>query len=155
MSTVEKMRNSAPTVDDYMVRDLITFVPDDDIHEVVKILLGARISGAPVVDRKGELVGVVSKKDCFEVLYNTSYHQDWGGRVEDYMSKKVTTIESGTDIAKAADIFMNSTFRRFPIMKNGRMAGQISRADLLRALDEHWASVAPTPRSTRRAVKSK
>jgi len=155
MSTVEKMRNSAPTVDDYMVRDLITFVPDDDIHEVVKILLGARISGAPVVDHKGELVGVVSKKDCFEVLYNTSYHQDWGGRVEDYMSKKVTTIDSGTDIVKVADIFMNSTFRLFPIMKNGRIAGQISRADLLRALEEHWANVVPTLRSTGSAVKSK
>jgi predicted transcriptional regulator len=146
LSAVDEMSNSAPTVDDYMVRDLITFVPDDDIHEVVKILLAARISGAPVVDYKGELVGVVSKKDCFEVLYNTSYHQDWGGRVEDYMSKEVTTIESGTDIAKAADIFMNSTFRRFPILKNGRIVGQISRADLLRALVEHWANVAPNSR---------
>jgi predicted transcriptional regulator len=138
LSAVDEMSNSAPTVDDYMVRDLITFVPDDDIHEVVKILLAARISGAPVVDYKGELVGVVSKKDCFEVLYNTSYHQDWGGRVEDYMSKEVTTIES--------DIFMNSTFRRFPILKNGRIVGQISRADLLRALVEHWANVAPNSR---------
>lgn len=145
MSTIEKMSNSAPTVDDYMARDLITFFPGDDIHKVVKILLATRFSGAPVVDHKGGLVGVVSKKDCFEVLYNTSYHQDWGGCVEDYMSKEVTTIESGTDIAKAADILMNSTFRRFPILKNGRIVGQISRADLLRALEEHWTNVAPAP----------
>lgn len=140
------MSNAAPTVDDYMARDLITFLPEDDIHTVVKVLLDARISGAPVVDRKGRLVGVVSKKDCLEVLYSTGYHQDWGGRVEDYMSKDVTTIDSGTDIVKAADMFMNSTFRRFPILKNGRMTGQISRADLLRALEEHWANVAPISR---------
>ena len=134
------MSQSIPTVDDYMARDLITVMPGDDIHMAVKLLLDERISGAPVVDRRGRLVGVLSKRDCMEVIYSTSYHQEWGGRVEDYMSKQVTTIESGTDIIKAADIFMRSAFRRFPILKNGRMTGQISRADLLRALEEHWAN---------------
>jgi len=134
------MSKSVPVVDDYMARDLITFMPEDDIHTAVKTLLDERISGAPVVDRRGRLVGVLSKKDCLEVVYSTSYHQEWGGRVEDYMSKEVTTIASGTDIIKAADIFMSSAFRRFPIMKNGRMTGQISRADLLRALEDHWAN---------------
>ena len=62
------------------------------------------------------------------------------------MTGEVTTIESGTDIIKAADLFMSSRFRRFPILKNGRMIGQISRADLLRALEEHWANVGPTSR---------
>jgi predicted transcriptional regulator len=123
-----------------MATDLIVFMPGDDIHTAVKMLLEKRISGAPVVDRRGRLVGVLSKKDCMEVVYSTSYHQEWGGRVEDYMSKEVTTIASGTDIIKAADIFMSSTFRRFPIMKNDRMTGQISRADLLRALEDHWAN---------------
>lgn len=140
------MSNSVPTVDDYMARELITFSPEEDIHTVVKVLLDARISGAPVVDPSGRLVGVVSKKDCLEVLYSTGYHQDWGGRVRAYMSEDVATIESGTDIVKAADLFMNSTFRRFPIVKNGRMIGQISRADLLRALEEHWADVKPASR---------
>ncbi len=140
------MSDSAPTVDDYMARDLITFMPGDDIHTAVKVLLDERISGAPVVDRRGRLVGVLSKKDCLEVIYSTSYHQDWGGCVEEYMTKDVTTIESGTDIIKAADMFMSSAFRRFPILKNGRMTGQISRADLLRALEEHWAGVEATSR---------
>ena len=140
------MSRSIPTVDDYMARDLITVMPGDDIHMAVKLLLDERISGAPVVDRRGRLVGVLSKRDCMEVIYSTSYHQEWGGRVEDYMSKEVTTIESGTDIIKAADIFMSSAFRRFPILKNGRMTGQISRADLLRALEEHWANAQPTSR---------
>ena len=134
------MNKLVPTVDDYMATDLIVFMPGDDIHTAVKMLLEKRISGAPVVDRRGRLVGVLSKKDCMEVVYSTSYHQEGGGCVEDYMSKEVTTIASGTDIIKAADIFMSSAFRRFPIMKNGRMTGQISRADLLRALEDHWAN---------------
>ena len=140
------MSTAVPTVDDYMARDLITFMPGDDIHMAVSILLDKRLSGAPVVDGRGRLVGVLSKKDCFEMVYSTSYHQEWGGRVEEYMTREVTTIESGTDIIKAADLFMSSTFRRFPILKNGRMTGQISRADLLRALQEHWANVGPTSR---------
>jgi predicted transcriptional regulator len=110
------------------------------------VLLDKRLSGAPVVDGRGRLVGVLSKKDCFEVVYSTSYHQEWGGRVEEYMTREVTTIESGTDIIKAADLFMSSGFRRFPVLENGRMTGQISRADLLRALEEHWANVGPTSR---------
>ena len=134
------MNKLVPTVDDYMATNLIVFMPGDDIHTAVKMLLEKRISGAPVVDRRGRLVGVLSKKDCMEVVYSTSYHQEWGGRVEDYMSKEVTTIASGTDIIKAAEIFMSSAFRRFPIIKNGRMTGQISRADLLRAMEEHWAN---------------
>lgn len=140
------MSTAIPTVDDYMARDLITFMPGDDIHTAVNVLLDERLSGAPVVDGRGRLVGVLSKKDCFEVIYNSSYHQEWGGRVEEYMSREVTTIESGTDIIKAADLFMSSRFRRFPILKNGRMTGQISRADLLRALEEHWANLGPTSR---------
>ncbi len=140
------MSDSVPTVDDYMARDLITFRPEDDIFTAVRKLLGERISGAPVVDKRGQLIGVLSKKDCFAVIYSASYHQEWGGRVEDYMSTEVATIESGTDIVKAADIFMHSTFRRFPVLRNGRITGQISRADLLRALEEYWGGVAPPRR---------
>lgn len=140
------MSDSVPSVDDYMARDLITFSPGDDIFAAVRKLLAERISGAPVVDKRGQLLGVLSKKDCFAVIYSASYHQEWGGRVEDYMSKEVATIESGTDIVKAADIFMHSTFRRFPVMRNGRITGQISRADLLRALEGYWGGVAPPQR---------
>lgn len=140
------MSDSVPSVDDYMARDLITFSPGDDIFAAVRKLLAERISGAPVVDKRGQLLGVLSKKDCFAVIYSASYHQAWGGRVEDYMSKEVATIESGTDIVKAADIFMHSTFRRFPVMRNGRITGQISRADLLRALEGYWGGVAPPQR---------
>ena len=140
------MNHSMPTVNDYMARELTVFHPEDDILAAINILLVKRISGAPVVDAGGRLVGVLSKKDCFEVVYSASYHQEWGGRVEDYMSKDVMVIDSGTDIIKAADIFMSSIFRRFPVVENGRLIGQISRADLLRALNELWQGSLSAPR---------
>lgn len=137
------MRKSIPAVDDYMARDLITFAPGDDIHMAINSLLDAHIAGAPVIDARGRLVGVLSTRDCFGVVYSTSYHQEWGGRVADYMSTDVATIESGTNIFKAADMFMSSTFGRFPVVQNERIKGQISRTDLLRALQEHWESLRP------------
>jgi CBS domain-containing protein len=52
------------------------------------------------------------------------------------MSRDVHTIDSGTDIIAAADLFVESSFRRFPVMEKGQVIGQISRHDILRALYE-------------------
>lgn len=137
------MNASLPTVNDYMSRELITFQPLDDIHMAVKVLLDKRISGAPVVDQTGRLLAILSKKDCLKVVYSASYHQDWGGRVQDYMSSAVQTIESDTDIVSAADLFLHSSFRRFPIVSNGQMIGLLCRHDILRALQDLWSHDEP------------
>lgn len=126
--------STLPIVNDYMTRTLIQFAPEDNIHDAAKTLLEKRISGAPVIDEEGKLVGVLSKKDCLQVVYNASYHKDWGGRVDEYMSREIRTIDSGTDIVTVADLFVESNYRRFPVMENGNMVGQISRQDILRAL---------------------
>ena len=123
-----------PVVDDYMARTLIQFSPGENIHGAAKKLLEQRISGAPVIDAEDKLVGMLSKKDCLQVVYNASYHKDWGGRVDEYMSREVQVIESGTSIITAADLFVESNFPRFPVMENFRIVGQISRQDILRAL---------------------
>jgi predicted transcriptional regulator len=127
-----------PTVNDYMATELTTFLASDNVHSAVGKLLEKKLSGAPVVDQNGELIGVLSKKDCLQVVYNASYHQDWGGNVSEYMNSEIETIESGTDIIKAADRFVQSSFRRFPVLENGHMIGQISRTDILRALYDEW-----------------
>lgn len=128
-----------PIVDDYMATTLYTFLPSDNVRAAAHTLMSRRLSGAPVVDQSEKLVGMLSKKDCLKVVYTASYHQDWGGRVDEYMSREVETIESGTDIIQAADKFVQSRYRRFPVMSNGRMIGQISRQDILRALYDQWA----------------
>ena len=127
-----------PVVNDYMTQTLYSFSPSDNIHKAARTLMDKHISGAPVVDEAGNLIGVISKKDCLKVVYVASYHQDWGGRVDEYMSREVRTIESGTDIIAAADLFVESSYRRFPILEKGRMIGQISRQDILRALYDQW-----------------
>ncbi len=127
-----------PKISDYMATDLITLPPEMEINRAMKILLDERISGAPVVDGKGVLVGVLSKKDCLKAALNASYHQEWGGAVSDYMTSPVETLDANLDIVEAAERFLKSHYRRFPVLQEGRLTGQISRADLLKALIENW-----------------
>lgn len=127
-----------PRIADYMARDLVTLAPDMEINRALHLLLDHRISGAPVVDASGALVGVLSKKDCLRAALNASYYQDWGDSVADYMSSDVHTLDAGLDIVTAAEAFLQSTYRRFPVMREGQLVGQISRADVLRALADQW-----------------
>lgn len=130
---------SLPRVRDYMATELITLSPDTEINRAMTILLDNRISGAPVVDAAGRLLGVLSKKDCLKAALNASFFQDWGGSVSDYMSADVKVLDPDMDLVKAAETFLASPFRRFPVMKDGTLVGQVSRADILRGLRDHWA----------------
>jgi CBS domain-containing protein len=125
-------------VKDFMTADPVSLAPDMDIHRAMKILLEREISGAPVLDEQGGLVGILSIKDCLRVAFSASYHQEWGGRVSEFMSSEVQTIESDTDIIEAAELFLKVRYRRFPVLTNGRLVGLISRYDVLRALDALW-----------------
>jgi len=126
------------TARDYMTRDVITITPGMDIHLAIKLLVEKKISGTPVVDDSGRLVGILSTRDCLKVAFNSSYHQDRGGRVADYMSENVETIDTGTDIVEVAELFLKSRYRRFPVMENGRLVGLISRYDALAAIEDLW-----------------
>ena len=128
------------TVADYMATDLVSFAPDDDIVEAMRELLHRQLSGAPVIDQHGDMVGILSQKDCFSIVYHTAYHQDWGGKVRQYMSSPVEHLESDCSVVDAADKFLHSSFRRFPVLREGRVVGLISRHDILRALDEIYLS---------------
>ncbi|WP_373503687.1 CBS domain-containing protein [Aestuariivirga sp.] len=130
--------NQRPRIRDYMASKVVTLSPDMEILRAMELLLEMKFSGAPVVDESGRLVGVLSKKDCLKAALNASYHQQWGGNVADYMSMSVETLDANLDLVAAAEQFLASHYRRFPVMEDGRMIGQISRADLLRALVECW-----------------
>ena len=130
--------NKTRSARDYMTRDLITLAPETDIHAATRVLVDKRISGAPVIDGEGNLAGILSTRDCLKVAFSASYHQDSGGRVSDYMSTEVETVDAGADIVAVADLFLKSRYRRFPVTANDRLVGLISRYDVLRALQDLW-----------------
>ena len=88
-----------------------------------------------MVDDAGNLVGMLSELDCMKVALNAGYHGTWGGPVRDFMSDNVKTIDAEMSIIDLAQLFIDSRFRRFPVMKGTRLVGQISRRDVLRALE--------------------
>jgi CBS domain-containing protein len=125
----------AVTVRDYMSANLVTFAPDMDIFQAIHILITRGISGGPVIDRLGNLIGMLSEKDCLPVALTAGYHAEGGGRVDDYMHADVKTVEADTSIVDVARIFMQNGHGHYPVMQDNRLVGQISRRDLLRALD--------------------
>ena len=137
-------KREAIRVKDYMTRKLITFKPEQSVNEVMEIILKQRITGGPVVDEKGMLVGIVSDTDLMQVIGDSRYHNmPVGDRtVTDLMSKQVSTIEADSDIFDAASRFLKSGHRRYPVLENGKLIGQISRMDVIIAATnlkkDHW-----------------
>ncbi|MDO5969271.1 CBS domain-containing protein [Flavivirga aquimarina] len=127
--------NSLIKVSDYMTTNLITFKSNQRIEQVIDAIIKYRISGAPVINEKNELIGVISEGDCIKQIsesryYNMPMNND---TVEKHMVKNVETIDGNMNIFDAANKFLESKRRRFPIVENGKLVGQISQKDILKA----------------------
>lgn len=122
-------------VSDYMSTELITFFPEQSVSEVIEKLIQYRISGAPVVDHENRLIGVISEGDCLKQISDSRYYNMPAGQsnIENHMAKDVETIDGNMNIFDAANKFLNSKRRRFPIVKDGKLVGQISQKDVLKA----------------------
>jgi len=129
------MTSKSCLVKDYMARTLVTFKPDTDVLDAVHELVKHSIAGAPVVDDAGSLIGMLSELDCLKIALQAGYHGDFGGPIADYMSHGVETVDAEMSIIDLAQKFIDTQFRRFPVMHNNRLVGQISRRDVLRALE--------------------
>ena len=72
--------------------------------------------------------------DCFETIIQNSYYSDAGGCVGDFMSTELVTVNPEMGIVDLAQFFQKKHFRRFPVIENGQLVGQVSRRDVLKAL---------------------
>lgn len=123
-------------VKDYMATQLVTFRPETNVVEAMRVFLDQKISGAPVVNEGGELVGILSEVDLMQVVIQDSYYDESGGIVADYMKFPVDTIDPHQDIYTLALRFIEDGRRRFPVVDGGRLVGQVSRRDVLRAAED-------------------
>ncbi len=124
------------TVSDYMSTKLITFTADQHMDEVIETLLKHRISGAPVISKSGDLVGVISEGDCMKEVVKGKYNNmpTLMGLVGEYMTQDVISIPPETNIFDAAKMFLEKRIRRFPVVNRGKLVGQISQKDIMRAV---------------------
>ena len=126
------MRSRA--VKNIMAKKLVTFQPDMHVRAAIESLLKHKISGAPVVDENGTLIGVLSEIDCMPTIIQDLYYSDSGGSVGDFMSTELTTVNSEMGLVDLAEFFQKKHFRRLPVVDNGILVGQVSRRDVLKAI---------------------
>ena len=132
---VTRSKKSTKTllVSDIMSHDLVVFTKEQTIHEVMKKFIKHRISGGPVVDDLGKLVGVISEADCMKEISDSRYFNlpILDKSVAHFMTSKVDTIDANKTIFEAASMFFETTRRRFPVLDKNRLVGQISRKDIV------------------------
>ncbi|CAL2090391.1 CBS domain-containing protein [Tenacibaculum sp. 190524A05c] len=135
--TMTSVKPSEPIlVSDYMTKNLITFKENQPIEDVIETLIKNRISGGPVVNSNNELIGIISEGDCMKQISESRYYNlpiDQNNTVQKAMVKEVETIDGNMNIFDAANKFLESKRRRFPIVENGKLVGQISQKDILKA----------------------
>jgi CBS domain-containing protein len=140
-------------VADVMTTDVATVGPDVDVQEIARLLLSRNISGVPVVDAEGRPLGLVSEGDLMRrAEAGTEHRRSWwldliqsgerrsdqyvkehGRRAEEIMSSQVVSIGEDASL-EAAELLEKHRVKRLPVLRDARVVGIISRANLLRGL---------------------
>lgn len=123
-----------PTVRDFMTTKVRTLTAQTPIMDAVDLLVDYKISGAPVVDDDGKVVGMLSEKDCLPLLAKGVDNRPPEGIVQDFMAVDPAVLPPNMDIYYAAGVFLKKIYRRFPVVEDGKLVGVISRRDVLRAV---------------------
>ncbi|MEM5383925.1 CBS domain-containing protein [Paraburkholderia phymatum] len=139
---------------DVMTPSVICAQPDMTVQEAAKRLVENRISGMPVVDESGSLVGIVSEGDLLhrvetgtetrrsswlELFSSTrnlagTFVKEHGRLVSDVMSSEVIAIDEKTPVGDIAELMERRRIKRVPVLRDGKLVGIVSRANLIRAL---------------------
>jgi CBS domain-containing protein len=129
MNPVKGMR-----VRDIMVTKPVVFTSDTDLLDAVSTLVDRHITGAPVVDARGNLVGLLTERDFLRAALVAGYHGERGGCVGDYMSRDVETVNADDSLLDVATRFIETKRRRYPVIEDNRVVGVVVRRDVLRAV---------------------
>lgn len=137
-----------------MARDVVTVSPQTTVREIAGVMVERRISGVPVVDGSGKLVGMLSETDLLHrAETGTEKRRKWwlkafvdadqlareyaashARRASDIMSTNVVTVDADADLDAVTDLLDRRKLKRVPVVKDGRLVGIITRGDLVRAL---------------------
>lgn len=117
---------------DIMNPMVITIGPHETVGAAIHLLLERRISGMPVVNERGDLVGVITEFALLAAAYDGKVRND---PVSRHMTKQVLSVDENASVQSIADMFIIHRVRRVPVLRQNRIVGQISRRDLLRAVE--------------------
>jgi len=131
----EKHMESLPKISNYMDTVVPTLSPETHIIKAVDFLLHHHVTGAPVVDSDGRLVGIITETDLLKlVTEGIQGEPPTEATVAEYMTTNVITVPPTVDIYYIAGMFLANKFRRLPVVEDGKIVGAITRYDLLRVV---------------------
>jgi CBS domain-containing protein len=119
-----------------MTRDIVTVSAGMKIKDLAMTLIKNQISGAPVIDRNGKIVGVVSEADIVAKK---------GKDVKSIMSKKVISVTEETPVEEIAQLMNTHRIKRLPVMNGSEVVGIVSRADIVSAIAQGQHVALHTP----------
>ena len=129
----------APTVRDVMKKPSRTFKMDQPMPEAAGIIARSPIAAVPVIDDRGEVIGLLTEKDCLRAVGRWAYEGISGGVVKDYMSELSARLTPQMDLLSASLAFIESNFACLPVIDGDRLVGRLVRHELLSAI-EGWAA---------------
>jgi CBS domain-containing protein len=152
---------------DVMTTKIVTVRPDARVDHIAALLLERRISGVPVVDAEGRIVGIVTEGDLMRrPEMGTERHRGWwlrlfgdereraaeyarahGSRAEQVMTRNVITVTEETPLGEIARLLEEHRIKRVPVVRDGKLVGIVSRANLL-----HGLAALPAPAPPERLV---
>lgn len=128
-----RRREGSMNVNEIMTTNVITVNDDTRIEDAARLLARHRISGLPVVNDAGALVGVVTEYDLLAKQ---------GATVAEIMSRAVISVSPETSAEDVAHLLADRRVRRVPVLDGGRLVGIVSRSDLVQQIAMHWVCAA-------------
>jgi CBS domain-containing protein len=116
------------TVRDIMNPRVVGVRPDATLAEAVAILTQQHIGGAPVVTAEGAVVGVISELALIDVVFDSDAKDS---PVSEYMTPEVHTVHPDDPLSRPAQLFALYSFRRLPVVQDGKLVGIVTRRDLM------------------------
>lgn len=126
---------------DYMLTNPVKVNADADLFDAIEAILEYKISGMCVVDEHNHLVGMLSEMDCLKAILSAMYNEETSvGPVREFMTTELFSVSPHADIVDVAQDMLKRGFRRCPVVQDGRLVGQITCRQLLRAVEEFSSS---------------
>jgi CBS domain-containing protein len=113
---------------DIMTRNVCTIQPEASAQQAAQLLDQKRISGAPVVNAQGQLIGMITEADIISKVNRE------GLRVADIMTHELIVVTEETPVGKIAQLLTERKIKRVPVVRDGRLVGIVSRADIVHAV---------------------
>ncbi len=110
---------------DIMTKKVITVSPTTSVKDLAKTLTKNKVSGTPVADKNGKLLGIVSRTDIVA---------KGGEKVKDILSKDIISVDEETPVEEIANLFTTHKINRVPVLRGKKLVGIVSRADIVRAI---------------------